>query len=78
MRYRKPWITSLCRAGVLIRHHHGVYKKNEVDRAHKMQLIANKIPNGVFGEATMVHMYKLIDKKPEACTLAVPRRLSHH
>lgn len=70
-------ITSLCRAGVLVRHAHGVYKKSETDKAHKMQLIANKIPDGVFAEATMLHMYNLIEKKP-IYTLAVPRNLSHH
>lgn len=71
-------LTSLCRAGVLVRHARGVYKKSESDKAHKMQLIANKIPEGVFGEATMLFLYKLIDKKPEAYSIAVPRSLSHH
>ena len=70
-------LTSLCRAGVLIRHHRGVYKRSKTDKAHKMQLIANKIPNGVFAEATMLHIYGLINKRP-IYTLAVPRRLSHH
>lgn len=70
-------LTNLCPAGVLVRHARGVYKKNKADKAHKMQLIANKIPNGVFGEATMLHMYNLIDKKP-LYTMAVPRSLSHH
>lgn len=71
-------LTSLCRAGVLVRHARGVYKKNKTDKSHKMRLIANKIPNGVFAEATMLYMYKLIDKRPDSYTLAVPRSLSHH
>lgn len=70
-------LTSLCRAGVLIRHHRGVYKRNKTDKAHKMQLIANKIPDGVFAEATMLYRHNLIDKKT-IYTLAVPRSLSHH
>lgn len=70
-------LTSLCRAGVLIRHHRGVYKRSKTDKAHKMRLIANKIPKGVFAEATMLHIYGLINKRP-IYTLAVPRSLSHH
>lgn len=70
-------LTSLCRAGVLIRHHRGVYKRNKTDKAHKMRLIANKIPKGIFAESTMLHMYGLINKRP-IYTLAVPRSLSHH
>ena len=46
-------LTSLCRAGVLVRYARGVYKKSKTDKSHKMRLIANKIPNGVFAEATM-------------------------
>lgn len=71
-------LTSLCRAGVLVRYARGVYKKSKTDKSHKMRLIANKIPNGVFAEATMLYMYKLIDKRPDSYTLAVPRSLSHH